>query len=597
METTALGRCASFGCGASSHLALRASSSSSTTQDIRGTCLSNGSFELFHKQPDDGYDTLQWIAAQAWSDGNVYTTGGSADAISSMMLLNAQPEAPPQLKKQLAIFVTAHAYETFYPGGALRKSLAEFWIRSQSYRHGDVDKVRLIQDVYAHEIPGGVNLEWWKRVELDPVNVRGPAVFWGGWYDIFQQGTLDAFHKFNYETAVGSTARGRSWLFMDPCGHCQAAASQFPQHDIAGRAVLPILLGVRLFASPLNGPLVPSVPENVKRVTFYVLGTNDEADGCKHPIVPIAKCGNYFTSVDAWPTYIATPFYLNINGVLEHAHAPVPTAGEVSFLYDPANPVPTKGGDNLNIPCGPLDQTVEDARDDVLTFDTAPLGEAMALAGPIDTTLHVSTVNAHSGAGRMANDTDFTVKLSDVSADGKTVTLIKDGVVRMMWRSRGDPMVNAAPQPIDQGAVYQISVVLHNTSYVFAKGHRVRVSISSSNFPRFSLNANNGFSLQDLHSGSGHSNASNFVVVKNTIHLGVGVSPSAVYLPIVPLSALPPMDILAAERDLARSTLTAMRQQQQRSAAPAGGAVEDHEVDRFLATLRKWSERYRGGGV
>ena len=557
------------------------------TQDVRGTCLSNGSFELFHVQPQDGYDTLAWIAEQAWSNGEVYTLGASADAISSMMMLNAEPRTPPALKKQFAALVTATAYATFFPGGALRKSLAEFWIRSQSYAHGDADAERLLQATYAREAPGGANAAWWDAVTLHADRVAGPAVFWGGWYDIFQQGTLDAFDVFNYRTAPSSAAHGRSWLFVDPCGHCQSAAARFPQHDIAGRAVLPLLLAIKLFAAPAGAGIAPGdVPEGVERITFYVLGADPGDAECTRDA---AACGNYFTSLAAWPPYEAKPFRLCGGGALSAAHAPCadPLDASTSFVYDPRDPAPTVGGDNLEIPCGPLDQRAVDARPDVLTFTSAPLAEAAAITGPIAATLWVSTRDADGGA--RANDTDFVVKLSDVGrGSNATATLLKDGVVRMMWRERGDARSNGAPRPIAQGAVYEVRVGLRNTSYVFAKGHRIRVSVSSSNYPRISLNGNNGYSLADLHSGSGHNASSRFVAVRNTVHHGV-LRPSRIDLPLVPLSALPPVAILDAERALARGILADRRAAPKAAAAPPLG-VSDAEVERFLAGLRRWGD-------
>jgi putative CocE/NonD family hydrolase len=157
-------------------------------------------------------------------------------------------------------------------------------------------------------------------------------------------------------------------------------------------------------------------------------------------------------------------------------------------VYDPSNPVPTKGGNNLppgiggSIPCGPLDQSVVDARADVLLFETSVLENELALTGPIFATLYVSSD---------AVDTDFVVKLSDVYPTGQA-NLIQDSAVRMRWRNGG-----LTPEYLNKRDVYEIEISLWNTSFVVAPGHKLRVAVTSSNWPRFSVNPNNGLLLAD----------------------------------------------------------------------------------------------------
>jgi uncharacterized protein len=149
-----------------------------------------------------------------------------------------------------------------------------------------------------------------------------------------------------------------------------------------------------------------------------------------------------------------------------------------TFMYDPENPTPTAGGNNLaGAPAGPFDQTLVEQRDDVLVYTSAPLAEAVEVTGPVQMILYASS---------SAVDTDFTAKLVDVHPDGKAYNLC-DGIISARWRKS-----RTKPELIEPGESYRYEIDLWVTSNLFKPGHRIRVEISSSNFPRFDRNPNSG---------------------------------------------------------------------------------------------------------
>jgi putative CocE/NonD family hydrolase len=183
------------------------------------------------------------------------------------------------------------------------------------------------------------------------------------------------------------------------------------------------------------------------------------------------------------------------------------------------------GGNNLEIACGPLDQRPVETRHDVLVFTSAVLTDVLPLTGPLNVMLSVSS---------NCTDTDFTVKLTDVHPTGVS-RLIQDGIIRMRWRNRYE---SDQPQLMTPGTVYNVEVSLWNTSYIFNPGHRLRVDISSSNQPRFSINPNNGEPLSKNGTGP-------ILVAQNTVYHSANY-PSAIILPVVTMAQLPPFHVVSA---------------------------------------------------
>ena len=353
--------------------------------------------------------------------------------------------------------------------------------------------------------------------KLTPTPFSSPdPQHWAGWYDIFQNGHLSAWEGYQKASALPWQAK----LVIDPCGHCQAAAEYFPSNAVLGRAALPLLMALELLAdSSVTNRSWPAPAEGVGNVTFYVMGADE-----------VGAPGQYWTSMGDFPPPAPTTLYLAQGGALSPS-PPTAAAGALSYAYDPADPVPTVGGDNLEIPCGPLDQRKIEAlgRADVLVFTSAPLTEPLAITGGPVADIFVST---------SVVDTDVVVKLIDVypAADpgdpllSGASTLVLDGISRLKWRNWRTDHAEALLSG-DPADVYSTRVGLWNTSYVFNKGHRIRVHVSSSNHPRFLPNPNTGSSFDTRN-----------VTAHTTIHMSAA-HPSSITLPVVPLSALPPFPI------------------------------------------------------
>lgn len=471
---------------------------------MRGTHQSGGNFTVWHSDANDAFDTMQWIAQQNWSSGVTFTVGASADGLASFTMPLSTPTPPTWLRAQFIIFASSVGYEVIFPQGGYRQALANLWIQSTVPTQAPA----VLALVQANEAPGS----WWDALNMTThyADVSWPSVMWAGWYDIFLTGNLIGFEGYQKNSSPGG--RGRSFLVVDPLGHCQGAFIYFPRNLILGRVALPVLLSFDLLA-PGGAPA-----EDVSAVTFYVMGpANDSATG------------NYWTSLPDWPAFTPTQWYFWSDNSLRPT--PPATSDVLSYDYDPRNPVPTMGGNNLELACGPEDQRPIEGRADVLLFTSAVLTEDMALTGPIDATLFVSS---------NATDTDFTVKITDVYPDG-TSRLLQDGIVRMRWR--GAPYTGTSPRLLTPGTVYPVSVSLWNTSYVFNKGHQIRVAVSSSNSIRFSANPNNGLPLSKNGTGP-------LIVAHNSLHLSPS-TPSSITLPVVALSQLPQFPVEVAINNLA----------------------------------------------
>lgn len=345
--------------------------------------------------------------------------------------------------------------------------------------------------------------EWWEPLDLTGkyYKIDYPSGFWSGWYDIFLLGNLAAYDGYNYQSnsRVALTSR----LLVDPLGHCQGAAEFFPQDLIGGRSALGLMQAFELYG------IRPVARPAVRNITFYVMSSNDAAG---------LAAGNFWSSVEAWPKTKETKLYLHGDGSASTT-LPGSASASSSFTFDPSNPVPSMGGNNLQLPCGPLDQAEIDKRSDVLTFQTAPYTEELPMTGALTATLFVSS---------SAIDTDFMVRLSDVYPTGE-VRLLQDNGVRMRWREGGSTPVYMA-----KDEVYEVTLSLWNTSYVLAPGHALRVSLTSSNSPRFDVNRNNGILLKDRKETDVNITATNTVYHSN-------VRASYVTLPVVNKKQLPPL--------------------------------------------------------
>jgi hypothetical protein len=423
-------------------------------QDLRGRFKSKGhDAVIFHNDgwntPHDGHDTLEWIARQSWCNGKIGSTGGSALGITQNM---AAPGAPTALAAQHVVVAFSDMYrQGAYQGGAFRSGLLENWLKATGMSDDN------LKTFVAHPNYD----EFWAEfnAEAQAERVNAPAVFLGGWYDIFLQGTINSFTTI--QSQGGPAAKGRCRLVIAPIGHGTMTELKYPAS--AGR--LPRCVdNLAWFDAMLKGKDNGIAAE--KPVHYYVMGDPTEE---KAP-------GNVWRSAETWPpTAAETPFYLYHAGTLSTAR---PTGSDSrSYKYDPSDPVPTVGGAELGANIGPRDQRSVEVRPDVLLFTSDVLEAPLEVTGRITARLYVTSD---------CPDTDFTVKLTDVYPDGRSM-LVTDGIVRARHRESFEN-----EKLLEPGEVVQIPVDLWSTSLVFNKGHRLRIAISSSNSPRFDPNPNTG---------------------------------------------------------------------------------------------------------
>lgn len=453
-------------------------------QDIRGTEASEGTYQGFRMCQTDGPDALAWIGSQDWSNGKVATVGPSALGITQYFTAGANP---PELACQGIMVASPNLHKhTVYQGGEFRKQLVEGWLGGQ-------DALYLLEEIFEYE---NYTLDFWTNVSLEDnlEDINVPAVHMGGWYDIFLQGITDGYEWYQHHGGAG--AQGKSKLIIGPWTHegyirYEQGELKYPDNSMkAVELILMFLEMVAKYTMDKNNGF-----EDRPNVWYYVMSDVDVIDAP----------GNEWRYADDWPIpadYVS--WYFHENGVLSKE---LPSDYEsLTYDYDPTNPVPTLGGQNLNMPPGPYDQRPIENRDDVLVFTSDILTEPYEVTGPIKAKLFVSSD---------CPDTDFTVKLSDVYPDGRSM-LITDGILRMRNRNGVDHWEFMEP-----GEIYEIEVDIWSTSLIFNTGHRIRVAISSSNYPRFLANPN----TEDPINGN-----STYNIAQNTLYID-DEHPSCIVLP------------------------------------------------------------------
>ncbi len=439
-------------------------------QDMRGRFESEGKDLAFldcgWNENQDGVDTLNWIAEQPWCDGNIGTEGASAMGITQYRL--GASDTPDALKAQYILVAVPSLYHhASYVGGGLRASLTVGWLTDGGF---DPENLWLIAQ---HPFYDG----HWQA--LDAVarasHVKTPAMHFAGWFDVFQQGNLDGFVAWQHHGGEG--ARGRQKLIIGPWPHGERHGKSvgevtFPDNtrDYQGG-------GGQWFDHYLKG--VDNGVEDLPAVQYYTMGAIGER---RAP-------GNLWKSADDWPVPSeATPYYLHADGALMNER-PATDAADLAFEADPHDPVPTRGGCLLlswlepgpnprPVTAGMYDQRDLEERPDVLTFTTPRLTKPVEVTGRLTAKLWIVSDGP---------DTDLAVKLTDVYPDGRSM-LIADGLARCRYREGFDRLAWLEP-----GEPAEIEVDLWSTSMVFNKGHRIRITVAGSNYPRFDVNPNTGW--------------------------------------------------------------------------------------------------------
>ncbi|MGD1148739.1 MAG: CocE/NonD family hydrolase [Thermoanaerobaculaceae bacterium] len=431
-------------------------------QDERGRGDSGGHYTGYVDEGPDGRATITWIARQWWCDGNIGTFGASALGMTQYAL---SPGAPPALKCMVPIVATPDFYhDAVYEGGALRYALVYGWLEDQ-------DALDLFDELKAHRLWDS----WWAgwAVLPDVATVNVPTLHIGGWYDIFQQGSLDAFTEFQHHG--GPQAVGRQRLVIGPWTHYgtfQPASGQFtyPTNSIYADDIFSVVHEWFDFCLERE----TSGAERWPVVQVYLMGAVGEG----------GAPGNTWLDLPDWPPPTsAKPLYLDASRSLSTV---VPPAGEVGLVADPADPVPTIGGQELSAEAGPYDQREIEARADVLSFTTTVLGTPLTVTGRVRCTIWIRPDTP---------DLDLAVRLTDVYPDGRSM-LVTDGIQRARMRCGDDQECFLTP-----GVATEITVDLWSTAMVFNAGHAIRVDVSGSNAPRFEVNPNDGGDLNNPSAG------------------------------------------------------------------------------------------------
>lgn len=398
----------------------------------------------------DGYDAVEWLAQSPFTNGEIGTIGFSAAGITQLLMA---PSAPPSLKCQYIGVAAANLYsEAVFNGGQVLKNQVEGWWAS----HGNNP------DVLAFVINQRDYNDFWDKFNTIKVAemVTVPALHYGGWYDIFLQGTIDGFVSRQYQGGIG--AKGKQKLLIGPWTHSWPRNPKIGDFDVPKEGVrAPFDFSPQTwFAYYLKGE--GHAIEEIPPVTYYVMG----------PFDGTPSKGNRWKTSQDWPIPSEKKtLYLTSRGELQ-AHVPFESKSQ-SYVYDPMDPSPTIGGRNLFLEPGAKDQRRLEGRPDILLYTTETLDEDLEVTGHVTAQIYGTTDCV---------DTDIVARLTDVYPDGKSV-LICDGICRFNTiRTLLDPVGASTPT--------EMEVDLGITSMVFAKGHRIRLSVASSNYPRYEKNMN-----------------------------------------------------------------------------------------------------------
>jgi len=439
-------------------------------QDLRGTFDSEGgeSFLLFVNSYKDGVDTIDWISDQSWSNGKIASSGVSALCLNQYYYAGMGPDG---LLAQQLWFGTPEMFDHAIFQGSYHKSSVETWIKSTSPSNWRYQ----VDTIFSKTIPKNDILYNSTSLSI-PIgphysNVSVYGIHVGGWYDHFLQGTIDGY--IGYDDYGATRAQGHQKLVMGPWTHGSVYGGQqgellYPDNSNGFDLLLD--WEMEIFDEALLD--IPTDWTGA-RVAYYLMG-DVEVD---------SDNWNYWRYAYDWPLdHVDDTWYFAADGGLSNSSAGL-VNGISSYLYDPRFPVSNIGGQNQPFdPAGPMDQSSIENRSDVLIFETPVLTETVETVGRIWGNLFISS---------NCTDTDFTIKLTDVYPDGRSM-LVTDGSLTVRYRHNYTSEVLMSG---NQNDIYELLIDCWSTAYSFAPGHKIRVAISSSNFPRFATNPNTGAPL------------------------------------------------------------------------------------------------------
>ena len=492
-------------------------------QDTRGRYASGGDFYPFRDESFDGYDTVEWAARLDRSNGKVGMFGGSYVGATQMLAAMA---APPHLISIFPYVTASEYYDGWtYQSGALMQWFTSSWtsglaidtLRRQAEksqtpkdwtRQLPVESYPILKtpelsalapyfkDWLAHERDDAYWRKWKVSDHYSEMSVLGLHA--AGWHDLFLKGSIKNYVGL-HEHAATPAARAGQRLIIGPWAHAPTSSEGKVGDVVFGKsAVLDMTLtALKWFDYSLKG--INNEHGGAAPVRLFIMGDNIWRDEQEFPLKRTRYTKYFLHSAKGANS-------LNGDGSL--SLSPPAVERQDRFEYDPKNPVPTIGGRlccGQALPPGPADQRPNELRPDVLVFSTPALAEDIEVTGYISLELYAAT---------SAVDTDFTALLVDVDASGYA-RFLTDGIVRARARDEAAPVV--------PGKVYKYTIDLWATANVFKAGHRIRLYVSSSNFPRFNLN---------LNTGEGIIGASRSVTAQQTIYHDRQYS-SALILPVI----------------------------------------------------------------
>lgn len=483
-------------------------------QAARGRYDSEGDWYPYFQEIEDGEDTLDWIADQAWSDGKVGMFGTSY--LASVQWLAALSRHPALKAIAPAMSPGNYYRDVAYPGGAFSLLSRASWgiglVGGRTNGSFPIDWIEGIRHLPLKTLDESLGFrvqhfrdwldhpsydDYWRPLNLEAraAEMAVPALNIGGWYDVFLRSTIGSYSTMKKEAATQNAREGQR-LVIGPWPHGWNAATTTGEVDFGDQSLInDEALMLEWFDHYLKGkPLPDRAP-----VMIFVMGRNEWREEREWPL----------------DRAVYQPWFLHGDGSLSEL-PPSSDKTKLTYNYDPNNPTPTLGGNIMRPELrGAYDQAPLDARDDVLRFTSQPCPERMEITGPIRMRLFAATDGP---------DTDFMAKLSVVKASGEVINLV-DGVIRARYREGFD-----VPKLLTPNEVYEFDIDLWATSYELAVGERLRVDISSSNFPRLNRNPNTGALFGET---------TKTRVAKQSIFVNARY-PSQVLLPVVPMEQVRP---------------------------------------------------------
>ena len=470
------------------------------TQDVRGRYDSDGEWYPFVSESDDGYDSIDWVAKQSWCDGNVALIGSSYRGLTQWQ---AAQNPHPSLKAAVPRVAYSNTYHNWvYTGGAFQLAFNLSWSLMMSDRVNQPQHLFLPKEAhistYMNHLPlitsdeaAGRNVRMWKDwvnhpsydsywesmkpIDAHYADVDVAAYSMGGWFDVFLQGGLNNFMGVTKHGKTEKIRRSQK-MIVGPWIHGLGA------------------LGAESITGDIDfgdNALIDLYDEQLRWYDYWLRGIDNGI--MDEPRVKVFVMGaNRWRESDEWPIPGTkyTPYYFHSNGTANSLLGDgtlnrTKPGDEPSdhYTYDPNHPVMTIGGstccneETLPVSMGPRDQRPNEYRPDVLVYSSDVLESDVEVTGPVKLILYASS---------SAKDTDFSAKLVDVFPDGYAMN-VAQGIQRARYRDSWEK-----PALMTPGEVYKFEIDLWSTSNCFLKGHRIRVEVTSSNFPQFDRNPNTG---------------------------------------------------------------------------------------------------------